>query len=287
MAKKKLENCGVLEKREMIAPDNKLSISRQCELTSLNRSTLYYRIKPMSEENIAFMRLIDEIYTDNPDFGSRQIRNVLRRQGKRINRKRVQRLMRIMGIMAIFPGKNLSKPGKGSEHKVYPYLLRKLNICRPNQVWSTDITYIRLAHGFVYVVAIIDWYSRKILSHELCTTMDQEFCLSTYRRAVAKYGAPEILNSDQGSQFTSKEYREMVIKSGAKFSMDGKGRALDNIAIERFWRTLKYGEVYMKEYETVKEAKEGISSYIEKYNSRRPHTKHGIATPDEAYGSAA
>jgi putative transposase len=287
MAKKKLETCGVVEKRKMIEPAEKLSISRQCELVSLNRSTLYYQNKPVSEENIALMKKIDEIYTDSPDYGSRQIRNTLRREGLKINRKRVQRLMRLMGITAIFPGKNLSKPGKGSEHKVYPYLLRNLNIQRPNQVWATDITYIRLAHGFVYLVAIIDWYSRKILSHEVSITMDQEFCLSAYRRAVAKYGAPEVLNSDQGSQFTSKDFRDLVSKTGAKISMDGKGRALDNIAIERFWRTLKYGEVYLKEYETVREAKEGISAFIEKYNGRRPHTKHGIATPDEAFGQAA
>lgn len=287
MVKKKLETCGVLEKREMISPDEKLSISRQCKLVSLNRSSLYYKSMPVKGENIELMKRIDELYTDNPDFGSRQIRNSLRREGRKINRKRVQRLMRDMGIMAIFPGRNLSKPGIGSEHKVYPYLLRKLSISRPNQVWATDITYIRLAHGFVYLVAIIDWYSRKILSHEISTTMDQEFCISAYRMAITQYGNPEILNSDQGSQFTSKEYRKLVLGSGATFSMDGKGRALDNIAIERFWRTLKYGEVYLKEYESVREAKDGIKALIEKYNSRRPHTKHGISTPDEVFGVAA
>ena len=287
MVKKKLESCGVMEKRKMIAPDKHVSISRQCNMVSLGRSSYYYRSKPISQENRRLMNRIDEIFTDNPDFGSRQLRNVLRREGKRVNRKRIQRLMRIMGIMAMYPAKNLSKPSKSAEHRVYPYLLRNLNINRPNQVWSTDITYIRLAHGFVYLVAIIDWYSRKILSHEISTTMDQQFCLSTYRRAVSQYGVPEIINSDQGSQFTSKEYRKLIIDSGAKFSMDGKGRALDNIAIERFWRTLKYGEVYLKEYESVKQAKDGISDYIEKYNSRRPHTAHGIATPDEAYGLTA
>jgi len=271
----------------MISPDEHISVSRQCQLVELPRSSFYYQKKPVSSENLELMKRIDEIFTESPDYGSRQIRNVLRRESLKINRKRVQRLMRIMGIMAIFPGKNLSKPGIGSEHKVYPYLLRKLSIGRPNQVWATDITYIRLAHGFVYLVAIIDWYSRKILSHEISITMDQEFCLSAYRKAVAKYGPPEILNSDQGSQFTSKDYRELVLKSGAKFSMDGKGRALDNISIERFWRTLKYGEVYLKEYQSVREAKDGIKDFIDKYNSRRPHTKHGILTPDEVFGSAA
>jgi putative transposase len=276
-----------MEKRKMIAPEPKISLSRQCELIKLPRSSLYYYPRPASDKNLGIMKRLDEIYTDNPDFGSRQLRNVLRREGHKINRKRVQRLMRIMGIQALYPGKNLSKPGIGSEHEIYPYLLRKLKISRPNQVWSTDITYIRLEHGFVYLAAIIDWYSKKILSWELSTTMDQEFCLSIYRRAVNLWGVPEILNSDQGSQFTSKDYRKMVKESGAKFSMDGKGRALDNIAIERFWRTLKYGEVYLKEYQSVNEARTGINTYIKKYNSFRPHTAHGIQTPDEVYRMAA
>jgi putative transposase len=276
-----------MEKREMISPDKQLGISRQCSLLGLARSSFYYKGKLISRRNLDLMKRIDEIFTENPDFGSRQITNALRREKQRVNRKRVRRLMRIMEIRALFPGKNLSKPGVGSEHKVYPYLLRNMVIDRPNQVWSTDLTYIRLAHGFVYLAAIIDWYSKKVLSWELSTTMDQEFCLSTYRHAVNLYGAPEIHNSDQGSQFTSRAYRHLVKDSGAQFSMDGKGRALDNIAIERFWRTLKYGEVYLKEYHSVQEAKEGISTYIQKYNSFRPHTTHGIQTPDEVYGWTA
>ncbi|MBI9055941.1 MAG: IS3 family transposase [Bacteroidales bacterium] len=279
-----------MEKRKMIEPETKISLSRQCDLIELSRSSFYYNPRPASDKDLGTMKRLDEVFTDNPDFGSRQLRNVLnalKREGYKINRKRVQRLMRIMGIQALYPGKNLSKPGIGSEHKIYPYLLRNMKIDRPNQVWSTDITYIRLKHGFIYLVGIIDWYSKKLLSWELSTTMDQEFCLSTYRRAVNLYGAPEILNSDQGSQFTSKDYREMIRKSGAKFSMDGKGRALDNIAIERFWRTLKYGEVYLKEYQSVNEAKIGINTYIKKYNSFRPHTAHGIQTPDEVYQMAA
>jgi putative transposase len=276
-----------MEKRKMITPDEQLSISKQCNLLGLSRSTLYYRKRPVSSYTLTLMNRIDEIYTQSPDMGSRQIRNVLRREGHKVNRKRIQRLMLIMGIKALFPGKNLSKPGTGSEHKVYPYLLRNLKIERPNQVWSTDITYIRLSHGFIYLVGIIDWYSKKLLSWELSTTMDQEFCLSAYRRAVNLYGAPEILNSDQGSQFTSTAYRNLVEDSGAKFSMDGKGRALDNIAIERFWRTLKYGEVYLKDYQSVQEAKEGIDTFINRYNSTRPHTTHGIQTPDEVYRKTA
>ena len=271
----------------MISPDKKLSVAQQCKLIGLPRSSFYYQPKPVSIYNQRIMRRLDEIYIDNPDFGSRQLRNVLKREGFKVNRKRIQRLMRIMGIQALYPGRNLSKPGKGSEHKIYPYLLRNLPINRPNQVWSTDLTYIRLAHGFIYLSAIIDWYSKKILSWEVSTTMDQEFCLSTYRRAINLYGAPEIHNTDQGSQYTAKDYRKLVKDSGAKFSMDGKGRALDNIAIERFWRTIKYGEIYLKEYQSVQEAKDGITSYINKYNSFRPHTAHGIKTPDEVYGYSA
>lgn len=276
-----------MEKRKMIAPCEEISLSRQCTLIGLSRSSLYYQNRPMPEADLRLMNRIDEIFTDNPDFGSRQIRNTFRRQNWVVNRKKIQRLMRIMGLRAIFPGRNLSKPGKGSEHIIYPYRLRKLVIDRPNQVWSTDLTYIRLSHGFVYLSAIIDWYSKKILSWELSTTMDQEFCLSTYRRAVNLFGAPQILNSDQGSQYTSRAYRTMVKNSGALFSMNGKGRALDNIAIERFWRTLKYGEIYLKDYSSVEEAREGIRSYIEKYNQKRPHTTHGILTPDEVYRNAA
>ncbi len=271
----------------MIAPCQRISLSRQCKLIGLSRSSMYYQNRPIPEADLLLMNRIDEIFTDNPDFGSRQIRNTLLRQNWVVNRKRIQRLMRIMGLRAIFPGRNLSKPGKGSEHIIHPYRLRKLVIDRPNQVWSTDLTYIRLSHGFVYLSAIIDWYSKKILSWELSTTMDQEFCLSTYRRAVNLFGVPEILNSDQGSQYTSRAYRTMVKKSGALFSMNGKGRALDNIAIERFWRTLKYGEIYLKDYSSVEEAKEGIRLYIEKYNRERPHTAHGIQTPEEVYRNAA
>lgn len=271
----------------MIAPDKDISLSRQCQLIQLPRSSYYYKNRPISPRDNTLMNRIDEVFTENPDFGSRKIRDVLRRERHKISRKKVQRLMLFMGIQAIFPGKNLSRPGNGSEHKVYPYLLRKLLIVRPNQVWSMDITYIRLAHGFVYLVGIIDWHSRKLLSWEVSTTMDQDFCLSTYRRAVNLYGAPEILNTDQGSQFTSTAFRSLVSGSGARFSMDGRGRALDNIAIERFWRTLKYGEIYLKEYKDMQEAKKGISAYIKRYNGFRPHSKHGINTPDEVYRRAA
>lgn len=191
--------------------------------------------------------------------------------------------MRVLGIEAVYPKRNLSTPGTGSEHKVYPYLLKGLKIDYPNQVWATDITYIRLSHGFVYLVAIIDWYSRKILSWELSTTMDQAFCISTLERALRLYGAPEIFSPDQGSQFTARAFREVLEVKGIKISMDGKGRAFDNIVIERFWRTLKYADIYLREYESPIAAAEGISRYIEKYNGRRPHDSLGNRTPDEAY----
>ena len=284
---------GVMERRKMIniAPDE-LSVKHQCSLLDISRSGYYYKPVPMSELNLEMMKKIDKIYTESPEYGSRKIRDVIRRENKddrrfrRINRKRIQRLMRIMGIEAIYPKRNLSKPGKGSEHKIYPYLLRNLAITRPNQVWSTDITYIRLGHGFVYLVAIMDWYSRRILSWEVSTTMDSEFCISTLERAIRKYGTPEIFNSDQGSQFTSKSFREVLENKHVKISMDGKGRALDNIVIERFWRTLKYADIYLKDYESAIEASEGISKYIEKYNMRRPHESLGKRTPDEVYGMA-
>jgi len=266
-----------------------LSIKEQCSLLDLSRSGYYYKPVPMSDFNIELMKKIDEIYIESPEYGSRKIRDVIRRENKdsrglsRINRKRIQRLMRIMGIEAIYPKKNLSKPGKGSEHKIYPYLLRNLAITRPNQVWSTDITYIRLEHGFVYLVAIMDWYSRRILSWEVSITMDTDFCISALESAIRKYGTPEIFNSDQGSQFTSKAFREVLENRHVKISMDGKGRALDNIVIERFWRTIKYADIYIKDYRSSIEASEGISKYIEKYNMRRPHESLEKRTPDEAY----
>ena len=273
----------------MINPASKtMSARQQMRALELHRSTYYYKCKPLDPFNIELMRRIDEIYTESPDYGSRMICKVLRREytDKRINRKRIQRLMRFMGLQAIYPKRNLSKPGEGSEHKIYPYLLRNLSIARPNQVWCTDITYIRLKHGFIYLVAILDWYSRRVLSWEISTTMDSSFCIAALDRALRKYGSPEIFNSDQGSQFTGRLFRERLEKAGVTISMDGKGRALDNIIIERFWRTLKYGEVYLKEYESTIEAREGITLFINKYNSRRPHSALGDQTPDEVYKTA-
>lgn len=266
-----------------------MNVTKQLKALGLPRSSYYYKKRPMSDFNLMLMKRIDEIYTESPDYGSRTICKVLRKEfksRKKVNRKRIQNLMRIMGIQAIFPGRNLSKPGKGSEHKIYPYLLRKRAITGPNDVWSTDITYIRLEHGFVYLVAIMDWYSRRILSWEVSTSMDKAFCISTLKRAIRLHGTPTIFNSDQGAQFTSQDFQKILTDRHVKISMDGKGRALDNIAIERFWRTLKYGEIYLKEYKNPIEAVEGIRSYIEKYNSRRPHSSLDDRTPDEMYGIA-
>ena len=237
-----------------------MSISKQLKALGLPRSSYYYKERPMSDFNLKLMKRIDEIYTESPDYGSRTISKILRREEasigsrKGVNRKRVQNLMRIMGLQAIFPGRNLSKPGKGSGHKIYPYLLRSLAITKPDQVWCTDITYVRLEHGFVYLVAVMDWYSRRILSWEVSTTMDKAFCISALKRAMRLYGKPQIFNSDQGAQFTSHDFQKILTDEGVKISMDGKGRALDNIAIERFWRTIKYGEIYLKEYENTIEA---------------------------------
>lgn len=262
-----------------------ISISEQCRILNIPRSTYYYMGKDESAENLEYMKRIDELYLDNPTWGSRSMRDRLRLEypGRKINRKRIQRLMRLMGIEAIYPKKNLSRPHPG--HKIYPYLLRGLCIDRPNMVWCADITYIRLKHGFVYLVAIMDWYSRKVLSWEISNTLDAHFCVAALKNAIAIYGKPEIFNTDQGSQFTGNLFTSVLIGNGIKISMDGKGRAVDNIVIERFWRSLKYDEVYLKDYNNVPECREGIGRYIQKYNSFRPHSSLGGITPDMAYGN--
>ena len=240
---------GILEKRKLVNPGHKkLSINKQMKILNLPKSSYYYKNKPLSGFNLELMHRIDEIYTESPDYGSRMITKILKKElgDNKVNRKRIRRLMQIMGIQAIYPKRNLSKPGKGSEHKIYPYLLRDKVISRPNQAWCTDITYIRLEHGFVYLVAVLDWYTRKVLSWELSTTMDRSFCISALKRAMRLYGKPEIFNSDQGAQFTCKDFQDVLRDAEVKISMDGKGRALDNVIIERFWRTLKYGEIYLK-----------------------------------------
>jgi len=269
----------------MIEPyHHKLSIDRQCELLSLPRSSYYRWLggeQGESAENLALMTLIDGEYTRRPFYGSRKMRDYLRRQGHQVNRKRVQRLMRLMGLRSVAPTPNTSKPAK--EHKVYPYLLRNTEVTRPNQVWATDITYLRLRGGFVYLVAIMDWYSRKVLSWELSSNMESNFCVSALERALRLYPVPELFNSDQGSQFTSQGFTDVLKEHDVQISMDGKGRCMDNIFVERLWRSVKYEETYLKEYESAEELRKSLAKYFHFYNQERPHQTFDGATPLEVY----
>lgn len=271
----------------MIEPNHPtLSIVRQCELLDLPRSSFYRPARPLGEDaaTLELMRLMDEIYLAHPFYGSWQMRNHLRRHySYRINRKRVQRLMRLMGLVSVAPGPNTSKPGKGKSRQIYPYLLRNLTIDRPNQVWCTDITYIPMAGGFVYLVAVMDWYSRRVLSWEIANSMDDSFCVSALERALRLHGKPDIFNSDQGAQFSGKAFTGVLKQHGIRISMDGKGRAMDNIFIERLWRTVKYEEVYLKEYESVEQLRKSLKKYFHFYNTQRPHQSFDGRTPEEMY----
>ena len=232
-------------------------------------------------ENLELMRLIDEEYTRHPFFGSRKMRDWLERQGHAVNRKRVRRLMRKMGLFSVAPKPNTSRPAP--QHKIYPYLLRGLEIERADQVWCTDITYIRLAHGFVYLTAVMDWYSRYVLSWEVSVTMEEAFCVSALESALRRHGRPEIFNTDQGSQFTGEAFTGVLKAAEVDISMDGKGRAMDNIMVERLWRSVKYEEVYLKDYESVGELTVALKRYFAFYNEERPHQSHGGRTPAEVY----
>ena len=274
---------SVAEKRACIEPAHKsLSIQQQCKLINLPRSS-YYRPEMVldSTENLALMRLIDEEYTKHPFFGSRQMRDFLRQNGYKINRKRVQRLMRKMGIQSIAPKPNTSKRHPG--HKIYPYLLRNLDVLCPNQVWCSDITYIRLPGGFVYLTAVMDWYSRYVLSWEVSVTMDSDFCVSALESALRQHGQPDIFNTDQGAQYTSNDFTDKLRDAEVLISMDGKGRAMDNIFIERLWRSVKYEEIYLKEYESVRELTDCLKVYFDFYNNERTHSSLGAKTPSEIY----
>jgi len=261
--------------------DKELPITTQAELLSLNRSGLYYKPVEPSPEEVFIKHKIDEIYTKWPFYGSRRITAVLNAGGLNINRKAVQRHMREMGIAGISPGPNLSK--RNLEHRIYPYLLRNLAITHPNHVWGIDITYIRLQRGWMYLVALIDWYSRFVVSWELDQTLEIDFVLDAVKQALSM-GQPEILNSDQGSHFTSPKYTELLLDKNIRISMDGKGRALDNIRTERLWRTIKYEEVYLKDYESPREARKEINNFIHFYNYERPHQALGYKPPASAYG---
>ena len=257
-----------------------LSIRRQCELLGLNRSTLYYEPSAPPEEEFRVMREIEEIYTMFPSYGVLRMTKELQNRGFPVGKKRVRRLMREMGIHAIYPKPRLSKPCK--EHKVYPYLLRNLEISSPDQVWCTDITYIRMRRRFIYLVAIMDWYSRFVLSWELSVTLDVDFCLRALETAL-RQGNPEISGSDQGSQFTSEAFALALEDSGIRISMDGRGRVYDNIFIERLWRSVKYEEVCLKDYRCMQEAWEGLDRYFSLYNHKRLHQSLGYSTPASVY----
>ena len=259
-----------------------LSIVCQCTLLDISRSGLYYQPKGISEEDLTLMKLIDRQYLATPFYGARKIAAWLKSQGHRVNRKRVRRLMRIMGLNAIYRRPRTSKPAPG--HKIYPYLLSDMKITRPNQVWAADITYIPMARGFLYLVAIIDWYSRYVLSWRLSNTLDASFCIEALQEALKK-GKPEIFNTDQGAQFTSEAFTGLLQQHGVRISMDGKGSYNDNLFIERLWRSVKYEEVYLKAYEDGKEAKVGISNYFRFYNTERPHQALGYRIPAEVFNS--
>ena len=254
-----------------------VSIRRQCTLLSLARSGVYRMPRPANDEDVALMRAIDELFTAFPFLGSRRMAIMLREEGWSVNRKRVQRLMRKMGIEALGPKPRTTKPAPG--HKIFPYLLRNMTIDRSNQVWAADITYIPIGRGFLYLVAIMDWASRAVLAWRLSNTMDVSFCVSALEEALARFGTPEIFNTDQGSQFTSAAFTGTLAKAGIKISMDGRGRWMDNVFIERLWRSLKYEDIYLKGYADGREARAGIASWIGFYNGRRPHQALGNRTP--------
>lgn len=261
-----------------------LPLKTQAELLDLNRSGLYYVPRGPSREDLQIKHAIDRIFTQHPFYGSRRIGAVLRRQGVIVNRKAVQRHMREMGLQAIYPGPNLSR--RNHDHKVFPYLLRNIVIDSPDLVWGTDITYIRLVRGWMYLAAIMDWYSRYIVSWELSDSLDTDFVVNALQRAL-ETAKPGIINSDQGSQYTSADYVETVLAAGVRISMDGRGRAIDNVFTERFWRSLKYEEVYLNEYYTPREARQGVDRYVNFYNNERPHQSLGDRTPAEVYRADA
>ena len=289
MAQKKIGSAALslAAKRGAVEPGHpQLSIARQCALLGLSRAS-YYRGEPLVQDPAdtrRLMRLIDEEYTRHPFYGSRKMTSWLRRQGYAVNRKRVRRLMRRMGLQSVAPKPGTSRPAPA--HPVYPYLLRGLAIVRPNQVWCTDITYIRLAHGFVYLTAVMDWYSRAVLSWEVSVTMTEEFCISALQSALRGHGRPEIFNSDQGAQFTSQAFTAVLTDAEVRISMDGKGRAMDNIMVERLWRTVKYEEIYLKEYRRVSDLIAALKAYFWFYNHERPHQSLAGATPVQVHRGA-
>ena len=269
------------EKRKwLITKHDKLSIRQQSQILGLNRSSLYYKPIGISQYNIQLINLLDEQYTKTPFYGVEKMTIFLNEMGHQVNVKRVRRLLRKMGLMAIYPKINLSKANL--EHKIYPYLLRNMAIIRCNQVWSTDITYIRLRHGFVYLMAIIDWYSRYVINWKISTTLEADFCIEGLKESL-KNCYCEIFNTDQGSQFTTNRFTDLLLAAEIKISMDGRGRALDNIFVERLWRTVKYEDIYLKEYASVQDVKVGLEEYFMFYNEKRYHQSLDYKTPAEIY----
>ena len=269
----------------MVDRTHPLSIRRQCELLRVSRPGLYYKPEPTSPEELALMRRIDELHLKYPFFGSRKLSLELKSEGRDANRKRVQRLMRLMGLEALAPKPKTSEPHP--EHPVYPYLLRGLKIDRVNQVWAADVTYIPMKTGFVYLVAIMDWYSRRVLSWRVSNTLDSSFCVEALEEAFARYGQPEIFNTDQGAQFTAEAFTQPLRERGIAISMDGKGRCLDNVFVERLWRSLKYEEVYVHAYDDMAQARAGIGRYFGFYNDERAHQALGYQTPAAFYANEA
>jgi len=272
-------------RQQWIDRNGELAVRRQCDLAGVARSTVYAAStgSKLDDFNLMLLNLIDAHYTDRPFYGSRRMVVYLRQQGYMVNRKRVQRLMRILGLAGMAPGPHTSQPHP--EDKVYPYLLRGVAVTRPNQVWSTDITYIRLVGGFAYLVAIIDWYSRRVLGWQVSNTLDTRFCVTCLEDVLCSHGKPEIFNSDQGVQFTSEAFTEVLLREGITISMDGRGRALDNIFVERLWRSVKYEDVYLKDYTSLAELRKGLAEYLTFYNGERPHQSLEYNTPNAVYFS--
>ncbi|MGO6819219.1 IS3 family transposase [Rhizobium brockwellii] len=275
---------GIAGRKEMIDREHKLSVARQAKLLGFSRGSVYYLPRPVSDGDLALMRRIDELHLDYPFAGSRMLQGLLRGEGLETGRLHVATLMKKMGIEAIYRRPNTSKPAPG--HKIYPYLLRKLAVTRPNQVWAMDLTYIPMARGFVYLCAVVDWFSRRVLSWRLSITMEAAFCIEAVEEALVRYGKPDIFNTDQGSQFTSMDFTAVLKKAEIAISMDGKGAWRDNVFVERLWRSIKYEEVYLHAYKTVSEARVGIGRYLTFYNSRRPHSSLDRKTPDQTYFNA-
>lgn len=265
----------------MIDREHDVPLVRQAALVGLSRGAIYYEPKPLPERDLKLMRRIDELHLEYPFAGSRMLRDLLGADGHAVGRRHVATLMKRMGIEAIYRRRNTSRPHP--EHRVYPYLLRRLKVDRPNQVWATDITYIPMARGFVYLAAVIDWHTRKVLAWRLSNTLTTDFCVEALEEALKQYGCPEIFNTDQGCQFTSLEFTTVLKQHGIAISMDGKGRWRDNIFVERLWRTVKYEEVYLRAYDTVSVARASLARYFQFYNVRRPHTALDRRTPDAVY----